>query len=109
MSRARHGQNGSGHEDNRYDGKPPMIGGLGTSGHPVKHKRADGGSVPATPARKRGGKAPMAVGGMSSKHLRLDRRGRKRGGAVGADSSPLTQASRLSGPEGGSTDNDGDE
>lgn len=46
-------------------------------------------------ARARGGScAPMQ--GMTSMK-RLDRPGRKRGGSVGADSSPLTSAANLSG------------
>lgn len=91
---------GDGHEDTRYGGKPPMVGNQGTSGHPTNEgKRAAGGSVVAAPGRKRGGKAPMHVAGTSSKHLRLDRRGRKSGGAVGADTNPMTTASRLRAPE----------
>lgn len=57
----------------------------------VAAARADGGRI----ARARGGMcAPMQ--GMTSMK-RLDRPGRKRGGAVGADSSPLTSAANLSG------------
>lgn len=55
---------------------------------------ASGASSPVA-ARARGGScAPMQ--GMTSMK-RLDRPGRKRGGAVGADSSPLTSAANLSG------------
>lgn len=98
---------GTGHDDNRYGGKPPMVGNSGTAGHPIKHKRAHGGSIPddekeemaELKKRARGGKAPMHVAGAASKHHRLDRRGRKSGGSVGADTSPLTSASRLSAPE----------
>lgn len=56
---------------------------------------AANGVAPARKARARGGScAPMQ--GMTS-HKRLDRPGRKRGGAVGADSSPLTSAHNLTG------------
>jgi hypothetical protein len=46
--------------------------------------------------RKDGGKAKkhVAMEGMKTKHRRLDRPGRKRGGGVGADSTPLTTAAR---------------
>ena len=54
--------------------------------------------------RKRGGKVekkrPMHVEGHGPKTHRLDRPGRKRGGAVGADRSPLTAAARLNPAEG---------
>jgi len=53
--------------------------------------------------RKRGGKVhkrePMHVEGAKGGH-RLDRPGRKRGGAVGADSRPMTSAHNLTAPEG---------
>lgn len=115
---------GAGHEDNRYDGRPQMAGGRGHKLHPIHHKRARGGGVgddekmpkeevysgagsrteEEAKRRARGGKAPMHVAGAASKHHRLDRRGRKSGGSVGADTSPLTTASRLSAPEKGGAD-----
>lgn len=44
--------------------------------------------------RKSGGKAmkTVAMEGAMTKHRRLDRPGRKRGGGVGADKTPLTTA-----------------
>ena len=110
---------GRGHEDNRYGGKPPMTHSGGHSLHPIHHKRARGGGIgddekapkeevyegagsrteEEAKRRKRGGKAPMHVAGAASKHHRLDRRGRKSGGSVGADTSPLTHAANLSAPE----------
>jgi hypothetical protein len=52
--------------------------------------------------RKRGGRtrAPMMVEGDKPKHHKMDRAGRRMGGAVGADKSPLTSAARLSPPVG---------
>ncbi len=46
--------------------------------------------------RKDGGKAKkhMSMDGAKTKHRRLDRPGRKRGGGVGADATPLTTAAR---------------
>lgn len=54
-------------------------------------RRAKGGAVHK--------KMPTMVHGSAPKH-HGNRPGRKSGGAVGADSSPMTQASRLSGVEG---------
>lgn len=55
--------------------------------------------------RKRGGKVegkkPLHVEGAAPRYHRLDRPGRKRGGAVGADRSPLTAAAKLSPDLGG--------
>jgi hypothetical protein len=47
--------------------------------------------------RKDGGKAKkhLDMEGMKTKFRRLDRPGRKRGGGVGADSTPLTTAARV--------------
>lgn len=56
-----------------------------------KHHRAAGGKVTATPAKALGLMTGGAVRG------RLDRPGRKRGGAVGADRSPLSSAHKGSG------------
>lgn len=58
-------------------------------------ERKDGGRV----KRKEGGK----VDGKKSK-MRLDRPGRKMGGRVGADRSPLSEAAKLTGP----SDKEGD-
>lgn len=58
---------------------------------------ADGGeaaaAVMAPKKRARGGALKnLEMEGMKSKHRRLDRPGRKRGGGVGADMTPLTTA-----------------
>jgi hypothetical protein len=47
--------------------------------------------------RKDGGKAKKTVmmDGAMTKHRRLDRPGRKRGGGVGADKTPLTTAAKV--------------
>lgn len=82
-----------------------------------KHK-AEGGSITMKPGmeesggtpsvlreakeRKKGGKVHMA--GHKSK-FRLDKPGRKKGGRVGADSSPLTTAYKMAG--GAKTDEHG--
>ncbi len=60
-------------------------------------KRARGGRMVAP-------KMPLQVAGISPPG-RGDRRGRKRGGSVGADTSPLTTANRLTQPSGGGEDN----
>lgn len=71
-------------------------------------KKAAGGAALATGgavARKNGGKVhhgsmPMHVDGKAPKHHRLDRPGRKSGGGIGADRSPMTAAARLTAPKG---------
>ena len=89
----------------------------------ARHARAKGGGIGAIPdnepiqkfaggdsntakeaqARAKGGavhkKMPTMVHGSAPKH-HGNRPGRKSGGAVGADSSPMTSASRLTQPEG---------
>lgn len=86
-----------------------------------KMKRAGGGVVPTDEAprevyagggsnvvkeadeRKKGGpvkaKKEVKMHGMKTK-MRLDRPGRKMGGRVGADKSPLSSAARTSDPDG---------
>lgn len=64
-------------------------------------KKATGGAV----ARKSGGRVhhgsmPMHVDGKAPKHHRMDRPGRKRGGGIGSDTSPMTAAARLTAPKG---------
>ena len=69
----------------------------GSGSKVIKQARAAGNTGIV---RKRGGKAmkaPIMLEGAAPKHHRLDRPGRKSGGAVGADSAPMSQASRLSG------------
>lgn len=124
MSKARHSHGparaGMSHDKGHYGGKPPMH---PHHGHPMHHKRARGGGIGDTPdekpevyeggasgtareadRKKRGGaamkKGPMHVDGHASRHQRLDRRGRKRGGSVGADSHPMTEAANLTRAEG---------
>lgn len=69
-------------------------------------KRSSGGATEAggnpnvfkeAKERKRGGRAMKAEGGVSK--MRLDRPGRKTGGRVGADKSPLSSAARVTSPE----------
>ena len=68
-----------------------------TAGDPKTEKEAE--------KRKRGGavmkkgKMPHMVHG-SAPHHHANRPGRKRGGSVGADSHPMTEAARLTMPEG---------
>lgn len=59
--------------------------------------------------RKFGGsvkKKHVMMDGAKTKHQRLDRPGRKRGGAIGADSSPLTTAARVTQASAHKADND---
>lgn len=64
-------------------------------------KVAKSGGMPGkvTGAKRGGkmGKMPIMLEGATPKHHRLDRPGRKSGGAVGADTKPLTTAARLHG------------
>lgn len=69
-------------------------------------KRSSGGAIEAggnpevfkeAKERKRGGRA-MKMEGAAAK-MRLDRPGRKTGGRVGADKSPLSTAARTTSPE----------
>jgi hypothetical protein len=96
MSRARHEE---------HDKKRAKGGGIGamndkmesyTAGNPdtekEAEKRARGGKVHK-------GKMPRMVHG-SAPHHHGNRPGRKRGGSMGADSHPMTEASRLEAPEG---------
>ncbi len=106
------GDEGEGHEDDRED-KPPseVYAGKGSRTEEEANrrkrggKRADGGKAPAPAAKpivaKTAPKMPaLAVGGTPSRHIRMDRRGRARGGSVGADSHPLTEASKMTEAEG---------
>lgn len=80
-----------------------------------KAKRADGGEVAAhadggeVAARARGGPAKKHVGmeGEKTKHRRLDRPGRRRGGGVGSTTSPLSSAARVTQAQAHHTDDDG--
>ena|SRR5271157_2222529 len=59
--------------------------------HAEHHHHADGGAV----ALARGGRAKKHVDGEGHKgHRRHDRPGRKRGGGIGSDMTPLTTAAR---------------
>lgn len=91
MSRARHGF---------ADGGKPLI---NKGREDVKEDRMaeghkDGGAV----KRKRGGSVEMGDG-VKPKNHRLDRPGRKRGGAVGSNRSPLTTAANVSDADGHTT------
>jgi hypothetical protein len=87
MSKARHCKKGGGRI------------GLVASGNPDVIKEAEdkeGSYESGEKEKKKGGRVKRARGGMamhghSPKH-RMDRPGRKRGGAVGADRSPLSTA-----------------
>ena len=80
------------------------------SGNPDVKKETEGEeSYDKGDERKRGGKVKRAKGGMvveghKSKH-RMDRPGRKRGGAVGADRSPLSTAHKGYTGDGGRMNN----
>lgn len=72
--------------------------------HRKSHKASGGGVkvaggnpyvISEAEEKKRGGKAVGKVHGAMSRH-RLDRPGRKRGGRVGADTSPLSSANKVS-------------
>jgi hypothetical protein len=84
-----------------FGAKPPKANAMGgasnyvTKAAGLKRGGIVGGAGASTPF---GG--PSAV-------KRLDRPGRKRGGAVGADSSPMTSAHSVSGGSGGGHDEDG--
>lgn len=83
-------------------------GGIGDDDRKVKEQSyaGTGSEVEKAAERKKAGgrvhhgKVPMHVEGHKASHHRLDRPGRKRGGAVGADTKPMTTASKLSAPEG---------
>jgi hypothetical protein len=67
--------------------------------HAEHHHHADGGAVALADGGavglKRGGRAKKHVDGEGHKgHRRMDRPGRKRGGGVGSDMTPLTTAAR---------------
>lgn len=96
MSRARHEEaKGGGIGDIGMDGSMKGMESY-TAGNPKvekeAEKRARGGKVHK-------GKMPRMVHGSAPMH-HGNRPGRKSGGSVGADSHPMTAASRLSEPEG---------
>lgn len=79
------------------------VGEIKDGGKKMVYAGGDSNVLKEAEKRKRGGKVgkiPAMVEGKMPKHHRLDRPGRKRGGAVGADSSPMTEASRLTCPPG---------
>lgn len=92
----------------RHNHKRAGGGGVGSDEKAPKAEVYSGGAsgtMKEAERRKRGGgvhKSEMHVDGAASKHQRLDRRGRKRGGSVGADSRPMTEASKLTAAEGSS-------
>lgn len=90
----------------------------------ARHKRAAGGVVDKDPSptdvyagagsnvikeaeeRKRGGRVKKDMGKVEGKmsKMRLDRPGRKMGGRVGADCSPLSSAAKTEEPSGKESD-----
>lgn len=90
MSRARHAKGGG------IGGVGPVktevYSGAGSKTIEEANRRAKGGKVHK-------GKMPMMVHGSAPRH-HGNRPGRKSGGAVGADSHPMTSAAKLSAPEG---------
>jgi hypothetical protein len=87
-------------DDTKTEGME-VYSGAGSKTIEKANKRKAGGAIPA---RKRGGKVhkkePMHVEGGKMMRHRMDRPGRKRGGSIGADTSPLTEAARLTPAEG---------
>lgn len=89
-------------------------------GGKVKKERAHGGRAPKHHVEhheaehvehhhyRRGGapKKEVEMEGSKTKHRRLDRPGRKRGGGVGADMTPLSTAARTRQSEGHKAEND---
>jgi hypothetical protein len=108
MSRARHHKASGGRTEMKVSGNPDVFkeaadkhGTLKKHGGKVKH-RATGGKVA-------GGEGGKVLGLMTGGAVRprLDRPGRKRGGGVGADTSPLSSAHKGA-HGGGSTPRSGD-
>jgi hypothetical protein len=99
MSRARHEEHDKKHERAKGGGigaigkvKEESYAGTGSDTEKEAERRARGGKVHK-------GKMPMMMHGKAPKH-HANRPGRKRGGSMGADSHPMTEASRLSEPQG---------
>jgi hypothetical protein len=92
MSRARHKKSG--------DSGGSGVGQLKAEPN-VKEVYAGSGSnvLKEAKARKNGGRIDKMIKGKKSK-MRLDRPGRKHGGRVGADKSPLSSAASVSSPKG---------
>lgn len=75
----------------RHKKSHKATGGIATAGgNPEVLKEAE--------EKKRGGKAMGKMMGAKSR-MRLDKPGRKTGGRVGADTSPLSSANRVSSPD----------
>ncbi len=82
----------------RHKMSKKATGGIATAGgNPYVLKDAEDTSDGGTSDKKRGGKVGKMHGGKS--RLRLDKPGRKSGGRVGADSSPLSSANRTASAE----------
>lgn len=93
MSRARHEEKrAKGGGIGAMNNKMESYAGTGSATEKEAEKRKRGGGVHK-------GKMPTMVHGSAPKH-HGNRPGRKSGGSVGADSHPMTSASRLSPPEG---------
>ena len=89
MSRARHSEK-MGRE------KTPLL--MNDRGSPEEHEVDE---------KKHGGRVKKKHGGKVEGHMgkrRMDRPGRKRGGAIGADQHPLSTAARTTPAEGHKTD-----
>lgn len=78
-------------------GGTKMVGGVTRPTPAVSNAYAGGSSNVAKEAKKGGYKDGGVVPGKMSA-MRLDRPGRKRGGAVGADCSPLSSAAKTEAP-----------
>ena len=82
MSRARHAKRAAGGAVER------------AAGGAVAYSGGDSNVMKEAHERKRGGKVGMAVDGEAAKP-KHGRPGRKRGGAVGADKTPLSSAAKI--------------
>lgn len=74
--------------------KAESYAGTGSRTEKEAERRAKGGAV-----KMHKGRMPHMIAGHAPRH-HGNRPGRKAGGSVGADSHPMTEASRLSAPEG---------
>ena len=68
------------------------------AGGPIKNSGGNPYVISEAEEKKKGGKVVGKVHGAMSRH-RLDRPGRKSGGRVGADKSPLSTANKHSSPD----------
>lgn len=95
MSRARHKHESGGVVD-KDESPSEVYAGKGSNVEKEAEERADGGKVGHKRMKhKEGGKIEGEAG-----KRRLDRPGRKRGGGVGSDKSPLSSAAKITPAEG---------